>query len=237
MLAGLFLAKFGKQGLKALGFQTFTEFYGVISLALGWKGTSIKNYRDEFAPKFPGGIQGWHKREMRATRAAVFDKYGAMELPEMARLIKSAVYKTPATDILMESVDDDGGSSFAKRLITGQAAEQYFLNRYKSMPDFENLNLQDTTKWGCGFDFRLYSASVEYGVEVKGIKEASGAIVMTEKEHRIAGKMADNYFLFVVKNMREEPQEAVYRNPLNGALNFKSTQTTVVRTQWAAQVA
>lgn len=238
MLAGLFLAKFNRRGLRALGFQTYAEFYNVIGLALGIKPSSIKNYCDEFAPRFPGGRSGWHKREMRPDRVALCDLYGETRLPEMADMVRRSVYAHPLTDMLLEDAkhDEGGESSFAKRLITGQAAEQYFAVHYREFRQFAELRLQDATRWGCGFDFRLHSENIEYGVEVKGIASASGAVVMTDKERHVAEKMKTNYFLFVVKNIRESPAGVVYRNPFNSDLRFKAARQLIARTQWTTTI-
>lgn len=53
MLAGLFLSKFDREGLKCLGFSNFSEAYNAMGYALGGKPTSIKNYMQEFDPLFP----------------------------------------------------------------------------------------------------------------------------------------------------------------------------------------
>lgn len=48
ILAGLYLSKFNSEGLRRLGFDSFTEAFNVIGLALGVRPASVKNYRDEF---------------------------------------------------------------------------------------------------------------------------------------------------------------------------------------------
>jgi hypothetical protein len=55
MLAGLFLSKFSKEGLRNLGFETYSEAYNAMGYALGGKPASIKNYMQEFDPLFPNG--------------------------------------------------------------------------------------------------------------------------------------------------------------------------------------
>jgi hypothetical protein len=53
-------------------------------------------------------------------------------------------------------------------------------------------------------------------VEVKGLKEASGSISLTPKEHEVAHTLATRFYLFIVKNFRESPSHQVYANPLGG---------------------
>ena len=74
IISGLYLSKFDKEGLHHLGFDSFTEAFNVIGLALNVKPASIKNYRDEFDPKFPNERRGWHKRAMRPYVKDVYDK-------------------------------------------------------------------------------------------------------------------------------------------------------------------
>ena len=238
MLAGMFLSKFDKEGLRLLGFKTLREAYNVISAALGVPFRSIRNYRDEFDPVLSDSRKGWDNRPMRPGRKALLDEHGGKGLSEFADLLKSAIYRNPEIDMILEATEKSQGDnpSFARRLITGQAAEQYFRNHYREVPEFSRLRMQDTTGFGCGFDFRLYAESVSYGVEVKGIQGPSGNIVLTEKEHRAADIMRGNFFLFVVKNLAESPAHETRRDPLRGDLRFRRVERTVTQVSWTAAV-
>ena len=207
ILAGLYLSKFDSEGLRQLGFDTFVEAFNVIGLALGVRPASVKNYRDEFDPLFPNDRKGWHKRPIREYCKAVYDAFGGLELEDFTRLLKQIIYKEHDLDLLMEEVDRKQGAdrSFAKRLITGQAAEQYFRAKYKDYGLFKDCEVEETTKLGCGFDFRLFTPSIFYAVEVKGLSEASGGIALTSKEHSVASVLKDRFFLFVIKNFKEDP--------------------------------
>jgi hypothetical protein len=66
IIAGLFLSRFDKAGLQALGFSTFTEAFNTIGFALSANPASIKNYRDEFDPIYSTTLKGWRKRRTRA---------------------------------------------------------------------------------------------------------------------------------------------------------------------------
>jgi hypothetical protein len=52
ILTGIYLSRFGRQGLKRLGFKTYAEAYNVVGYALGSRPSSIKNYRDESTRSF-----------------------------------------------------------------------------------------------------------------------------------------------------------------------------------------
>ena len=185
ILAGLYLSKFDSDGLRNLGFESFVEAFNVIGSALGIRPASIKNYRDEFDPLFPNGRKGWHKRPTRAYCKAVYDTFHSLNLEDFTNLLKRIIYKDHDLGTLMEEVAKKQGDdrSFAKRLITGQAAEQYFRSKYREIGIFNNFDLEDTTQLGCGFDSKLFSPSVYYGVEVKGLSEPAGSIALTNKEH------------------------------------------------------
>jgi hypothetical protein len=236
VLAGLYLSKFDLKGLRYLGFDSFIEAFNVIGLALGTQPASIKNYRDEFDPLFPNNRKGWHKRSTRKYCKDIYDTFQVMNLRDFSVLLKQIIYKDHDLDILMEDIEkSDGGkeSTFAKRLITGQAAEQYFINSYLSVDLFRGYNLEDTTKYGCGFDFKLVAENREQfiGVEVKGLNDLTGNIVLTNKEHAVAGLLQERYFVFVVKNFKEKPFHNIFQNPIKNMV-FNRNVNKVVQISW-----
>jgi Protein NO VEIN, C-terminal len=238
ILAGLYLAKYDSSGLRQLGFANFVEAFNVIGTALGVRPSSVKNYRDEFDPLFPNGRKGWHRRPRREYCKVISDTFGSLSLDRFTELLKFVIYKEHDLDLLKENLDRQRGESqsFAKRLLTGQAAEQYFRSNYKQMISFHGLELEDTTNIGCGFDFKLSSPETFYGVEVKGLNEPNGTITLTEKEYAVASVLRARFFLCVVKNFRESPFHELYRDPLNGQLSFERTERRVVQALWATRV-
>jgi len=238
ILTGLYLSKFDSEGLRRLGFDSFAQAFNVIGSALGVRPASIKNYRDEFDPLFPNTRKGWHKRPIRVYCKAIYDAFGSLNLEKSTNLLKHIIYKEHDLDVLMEEIEKKEGEdrSFAKRLITGQAAEQYFKSRYKEVGMFKDLELEDTTRLGCGFDFRLFSPSIFYGIEVKGLSESSGTIALTGKEHSVASVLKKRFFLFVVKNFREKPFHELYQDPLHGKLVFGRVEQKTVQITWTTNV-
>ena len=240
ILAGLYLAKFDFDGLKYLGFDNFTEAFNVIGLALGIKPASVKNYRDEFDPMFPNERKGWHKREMRKYCKDIYDAFHKLNLPKFSLLLKDIIYKDRDFDVLMEEIEKKEGdkdTSFAKRLITGQAAEQYFKDAFSTIDLFKGYSLIDTTKIGCGFDFKLVAEdkSMYFGVEVKGLNEPKGNIALTNKEHVVASLLKNRYFIFVVKNFKEKPFHNIYKNPIS-SMNFKRVESTITQINWNTSI-
>lgn len=239
MLAGLFLSKFDMEGLALLGFSSFTEAFNVIGLALGGRPASIKNYRDEFDPVFPNLRRGWHHRSMREHCKVLLERFGDLNVVEFTALVKTVVFADADLDLLAEKTSADAdirASTFAKRLITGQAAEQYFRANYQSILEFQGFEIEDTTRLGCGFDFKLTSPQTFCGVEVKGLNDLSGSVMLTDKEYAVAAYLKERYFLFVVKNFKEKPCHGVYQNPVNSSLSFSRVDKAVVQVSWRASV-
>ena len=235
ILVGLYLSKFNFHGLNFLGFGSFVEAYNVLGISIGGAPASIKNYRDEFDPLFPNARKGWHMRPLRAHCKEVLDQYGNLGQQAFAALIRAVICKVPVVESIAEELDDDHespGQTFAKRLITGLAAEQYFKLHHKSCVEFDGFEVEDTTRLGCGFDFKLNSPREYFGVEVKGLNEAKGSVSLTRKEYAVAGHLRDRYFLFVVKNFKEHPRHDIYRNPLNGNLSFIRIERAVTQVNW-----
>ena len=238
ILAGLFLSKFDAVGLELLGFDSFTEAFNVIGFALGGKPASIKNYRDEFDPLFPNTRAGWHKRSPRNYCIKVLKEYEVLDLQTFCALIKSFVCYDDRTAIELQDDGDETDSAFARRLITGLAAEHYFEAVQPAIFEFGNYDVENTTRLGCGYDFRLRSKTDNnfLAVEVKGLKEKSGGILLTPKEYHVAATLNDNFYLFVVKNFRESPFHEIYRNPLDSSLSFERRERVTVQVSWQTNV-
>ncbi len=240
ILAGLFLAKFDGTALKRLGFKGFAEAYNTIGYALGAKPASIKNYRDEFDPLFPNRRSGWHKRGVREYCQNIFDEYNGLDLEQFAGLIGSfagAGEKTSGEpqDGAFECAHD---SSFAKRLITGLAAEQYFESIHTTIPVFANRLLENTTRLGCGYDYCLRSLHEPdfLAIEVKGISGPAGGVSFTPKEYNAAELMRERFFLFLVKDFRKRPVHEIFQDPLSSRLRFRRTEQVSIQISWTTSV-
>lgn len=240
ILVGLFLSKYDSLGLKELGFESFAEAFNVLGYALGSKPASIKNYRDEFDPLFPNRRKGWHKRKIREYCLKTFKAYEGLDLESFAGLIKSFVGRSENLwrGDQSNADEDEGESDFAKRLITGLAAEQYFESTQPSLAEFKGYVVENTTRLGCGYDFRLRAETQKdfLAVEVKGLKERTGNLSLTPKEHDAATSLRDRFFLFVVKNFQESPYHEIFQNPLSSRLRFRRTERVTVQVSWLTSV-
>lgn len=236
ILAGLFLSKFDKDGLAMFGFESFTEAFNIIGFALRGKPASIKNYRDEFDPLFPNPRAGRHQRSTRNYCAKVLTEYESLDIQTFCALIKSFLGydEQVPTEVLQDG--NENNSTFARRLITGLAAEHYFELVQPSISEFSNCVVENTTRLGCGYDFRLQHKTNGpfLAVEVKGLMDKAGGFSFTPKEHHVAETLTDRFYLFVVKNFREAPFHEIYRNPLSGPLRFEKKKRVVVQISWLA---
>jgi len=237
ILAGLFLSKFDNHALNILGFESFTEAFNALGYGLSSRPASIKNYRDEFDPLFPNKRLGWHKRERREYCVKMAHDYENLPLESFAHLVASFVGTSVDAPQTTEAFGEDlTPGQFAKRLITGKAAEQYFQRKWTAVQEFESCELEDTTSHGCGYDFRLWpkDGGKFKAVEVKGLADQAGSIQMTAKEHACAKDLKERFYLFVVKNFRDKPFHQVHSNPLAGPLAFECKERLVKQISWSA---
>lgn len=201
---------------------------------------SIKNYRDEFDPLFSNPRKGWHKRARRNNCLKVLEEYKNLDFELFTGLIESfAGYDENAwSEIQTEGEKGKEESNFAKRLITGLAAERYFETIYDKVPEFQGGTPENTTKLGCGYDFRLPARNLDgfVAVEVKGLAGRVGSLSLTPKEHAAAAGLRDRFFLFVVKNFQELPFHEIFQDPLSGSLQFKRNERRIVQVSWAVNV-
>lgn len=237
ILTGLFLSKFDVHGLKVLGFAGFSEAYNAIALSLKASPASLKNYRDEFDPFFPNKRKGWHKRPIRQYCKDLMEEYGSLSLDNFATLLKTVVSVSGEIDIVEEKVEDSELNTFAKRMITGQAAENYFEKVYHTVPLFQHYSIANTTRFGCGFDYKMTKeASPFLAVEVKGMAATTGVIQLTNKEYKIAQLLGNRFYLFVVRNFSEKPFHTVFQNPLTSNLSFKRRETAAIQICWFTDI-
>lgn len=240
ILAGLYLSKYDSAGLKKLGFESFREAFNVIGYSLGSKPATVKNYRDEFDPFFPNRREGWHKRPARKYCLEVFERYKNLDLVAFTGLIKSflGVDENALSELHDKQDEKDKDLFFAKRLITGLAAERYFESVHLGIAEFKDYKIENTTQLGCGYDFRLQRDSQKdfLAVEVKGLQERAGGVSLTPKEYETARSLTNRFFLFVVKNFCESPFHEIYQNPLSGKLHFAKKERILVHVSWTTNV-
>lgn len=243
VLIGLFLSRFDKAALNVLGFAGFRQAYNVLGYSIGFLPKSIQNYRDEFDPYFPNQRKGWRNRNLRDYCKYYMERTAYLSFGDFYELIRSFI----ETDVLVNAedvvirpnsnIDFSSLSPIANRLITGKAAEEYFKMNYNSIDAFKGSLLTETTHFGCGFDFKLTLNANRFYVEVKGLNEKCGSVLMTDKEFQVANVLLDKYCLFVVRNFKEEPTHELYFNPLHhDSLHFVRQEKIVTQISYASNL-
>ena len=244
MLAGLFLSKFNREGLVALGIKTLGEAYNTFAYAVGGKPSSVKLYMQEFDPYFPNTRTGWKNKVIRPSRQAFKDAYGKLSLPEFLELMKVQFAGDMDVDLAIgraavaAGIKDEETTTFARRVMTGQAAENFFEENYRDVPKFTDCTIQRTTAYGCGFDFKLTPPAADFlAVEVKGLRTPSGQIQLTEKEFKMAHYLSSRFFLYVVTDFAHTPKPRIIENPLDAGIAFEERAVKSEQRVWVAQIA
>lgn len=238
MLCGLFFSKFGKNAYEFLGFSSFLEAFNALGWALCGKPSNIKNYRDEFDPhidpRLQNGRKGWHKRAMRAHTRAIFEGYGGLDFGEFLPLIAGFLVENYALKNEIEGfLGESENPRFIQRIATGRAAEEFFRQHYRE--HFLDFELLDTRSLGCGFDFKMTRGAEFCLVEVKGLSEENGQVSLTQKEAQMAERFSENFCLFVVKNLKGKPHEALFFAPLR-RIDFREIRHEVSQISLCAWV-
>ena len=239
ILIGLFLSKYDKKALNCFGFSGFKEAFNVFGYSVKTPPSSIKNYRDEFDPYFPNGRKGWHNRELRDYCREIMTKVEKLSFDEFYRLINSFLLDEYVSleDFKANNKNTKQRKSMTNRLITGKAAEEYFVLNYANIEPFCNYSLIDTTNMGCGFDYKLSLGTDNFYIEVKGINERQGNVSMTEKEYNMAEDLMERYCLFIVSNFKKIPEHQLFFNPINsGDLIFQRQEHHVLQVSYSTNI-
>ena len=245
MLAGMFLSKFNRQGLAALGYKSLQEAYNSFALAVGGKPSSVKLYMQEFDPYFPNTRRGWCNRSIRPTRQNLIDEFGCLDIDEFSELVRSQFAGDSDIDLAVgraavaAGVKGDDTSTFARRMMTGLAAENFFEENYQDVPHFKDCTVQRTSMFGCGFDFKLMPPKEGdfLAVEVKGLRTPVGQIQLTEKEFKMARYLSKRFYLYVVTDFAHLPKPRVIENPLDAGITFEERAVKSEQRVWVAQIA
>lgn len=244
MIVAFYLSKFGKEGLRNLGFQSYTQAFTQVSSRLSVNHNSVKNWRDEFDPYYDNGRQGW-SRTLRPSRQKVmlaFDDLSERALravvldiisPEMRSKVETELHPALQEIRALEKPQKSRKSAeYVPRGPTGRMAEEFFLARFHAgLTPFHSI-VGDRRDDGVGFDFEVLKDSQYVLLEIKGIAKQSGGITFTDKEWRVAGQKQNAYFLGVVVDIMEAPKIGFLQNPA-GNLSPAYYAYTAVTVNWA----
>mgnify|MGYP003582774105 CR=1 FL=1 len=215
-----YLAKYDKIALSNLGYKTWNIAFEDVSSKLKININSVKNWRDEFDPLFEHRA-GWHQRPMsisRVTIAQALENLSELQVREIVRdILSENIYKNDEElRSLLNIINNDDHQErrdFVIRATTGKAAENFFIDHYARINTPIAGKLIDVRDFGVGYDFKIQVSEAEFYIEVKGISDENGGILLTDKEWEIAHEKRENYFLCIISNLENEPIVTFIQNP------------------------
>ena len=241
LIAGFYLSKFDKVAYEKLNFGNSTTTHSKIAEILRVNPNSIKNMRDEYDPYHANNRAGWYQRPLRPSRQKVFDAFTDLTELALREIVLDLLNQKhdesvlPIIEHVSRSNDNEAGSVneiiYSSRGITGEKAEKYFQNNWQlHYPEF--FNIENKTKDGCGYDFKLIDDNnLEKYIEVKGMKGATGGILLTSKEWEVAIEKTNNFDLFIVSDINERQSVKIITNPAQNLIPKKQVQT-VIQVNW-----
>jgi hypothetical protein len=238
LIIAFYLSKFDDLAYASLSFGNQTKTHRSVGEQLGVNPNSVKNMRDEFDPYHSNNRAGWYQRPLRPSRTRVFNLFSNLSELALRRIVLDILAGQNDLELL-NLVDKEENSSreqnepkttFSTRAITGEQAEQFFIKSWRNYyPEY--INIENRTKDGCGYDFRLSNDKSQKYVEVKGMRNEGGGVLFTDKEWNIAIKHSEKYDLFIVSNLIGTPIIKILNEPTK--LLEPSLQTqTIIQVSW-----
>ena len=203
-LIGYGLAKFDLNFAKEFGFSTKTAFCkAVVEMGLAKTVKAVFNRQDSFDPYFDNGRRGWFQRNQREHIKLFIDSlFGNEDVIGYANIVKMYIHNIDSNiSLTTKSVSPIIASRFKQLQETGKEAEFYFMNNYQNIPFFEHSILEDARLWGDGYDFQLQKDNHYFLAEIKGVREQSGSVRLTQNEFNKAVEFTEDFFLVVVSNL------------------------------------
>ena len=201
--------------------------------------------RDLFDPYCSQVRVGWYQRKILRSRANVIEAYDALSEAAMAEIVReilvggeeaTRMYTAPISKSEPDAeVSIDDANPYALRSQTGEKAEEYFIEQFPMLSLFEGSTLEDTRKFGIGFDFRAILAQTYRAVEVKGVLAPHGYIAFTDKEWSVAQILREDYILALVRSVSYEPKLELIVNPVK-QIEVKMRTIESVSVCWNAKV-
>ena len=217
-LIGYGMAKFDYDFIREFGVNTKSAFCQyLVDIGLAKTIKAVFNRQDSFDPYFDNGRRGWFQRNQREHIKLFIDNlFGNENAHNFANIVKVFIQELDTTIILTEEkLSPVTKSKFKQLQETGKEAEFYFMKNYHDIPLFNGGKIEDARLWGDGYDFQILKDNNYLLAEIKGIREKSGSIRMTENEYKRAQEFLSDYILVVVSNLSNSPKLSIIENPVN----------------------
>lgn len=230
-----YLAKYDKDALINLGYKTWKSVFEDVSSKLDININSVKNWRDEFDPLFEHRA-GWHQRPLSISReiiAQALENLSELQVREIVKDILSGdIYKNygglkSLLNIFNDDDDQKDRGVFITRNPTGKAAEDFFIKYHFKTSNPRPGELIDVRDFGVGYDFKILSNNTEFYVEVKGLSDEKGGILLTDKEWHMAHEKLEYYFLCIISDIGNSPKISFIQNPAKELRPKKHIHTSI----------
>ncbi|NBB81024.1 MAG: DUF3883 domain-containing protein [Verrucomicrobia bacterium] len=128
--------------------------------------------------------------------------------------------------------------SVRKRLDTGRAGEEWFLQHYQTLCAlFHGAPLYDCRERQSGYDCRLETREGDCYVELKTVRQCGGSVRLTDCQWSRASLEGEKYFLIVIRGIDgERPDALIIRNPA-ARLDPHRREVMVPRVEWYVPLA
>lgn len=224
-LIGYGLAKFDMNFVEKFGFKSKSEFYGfLVSKKIADTVGTIKNRQDLFDPFFENGRKGWwQKGNTYLHRKLLIDNlFGDLDNLRFSEIVKVYINKNfDGAFAFSSNTSPIVLSKFKKLQETGLDAELYFLKNYHLINLFSKGEIQDARLFGDGYDFQIETPHTFYLTEIKGVRNSSGSIRLTNNEYKKAQEYKKDYVIVVVSNLESFPKFTCIENPVENLILFQ----------------
>ena len=209
-LVGYGLAKFEFGLVAALGFKTKSElFKSLIARKVAETRGTLKNRQDLFNPLVRGTKVGWWQDGDRYLhRKTLLDSlFGDLDAQGYSTMLENYLQTYfPIAGELVKPIVPILKSKFRQLQETGNEAEMFFMNNYRTIAPFAEGSLQDARLFGDGYDFQIAVKNEYFLAEIKGVRGNTGGIRFTNNEFGKAEEFREKFCLAVVSNLETVPR-------------------------------
>ncbi|MBC7366000.1 MAG: DUF3883 domain-containing protein [Undibacterium sp.] len=213
----------------ALGFKTKSLLFNRL-IERGVAGTreTLKNRQDLFNPLVRNTKVGWWQNGDRYLhRKILLDSlFGDLDATRYAAILENYLQTYfPIAGESPKQISPILKSKFRQLQETGNEAELFFMNNFRTIAPFASGLLQDARLFGDGYDFQIAVETDYFLAEVKGVRAQSGGIRLTSNEFAKADEFRDKFCLAVISGLEAVPRINVFFDPLS-TLKFSKQSLT-----------
>ena len=183
---------------------------------------------DEVENQITGAEGRLAQAEDEHTEAASRRSRRRQELTQQKALTLQAVERIASALVLPHPQSDDPE---VKRLMPNAETEMIAMRVVMEHEQAHGRHVEDVHEKNLGYD--VTSLDPQSGqlrlIEVKGLAAATGTILLTPNEHRVAEDRRDCYWLYIVTNCADEPQ---LQEPVEDPIRFPWHEVNKVQRYW-----